>query len=192
MKKILVNELMVPISEYATVLEGATLYEAVMELEKAQEAYKKSKYSHRGVLVLNNKGRVIGKISQMDFLFAIEPKDANLIQIRENRRFGFTRKAVALQQEEYLKLSPPNTDVYTLVSKMSVIDYMQTPTEGEYVNEKASLNTAIHQLTAGSNLSLLVTRGEAIVGVLRLSDVFAATFYSMKNSDSQLSEKAAG
>ena len=192
MKKILVNELMVPISEYATVSEGATLYEAVMELEKAQEVYKKSKYSHRGVLVLNNKGRVIGKISQMDFLFAIEPKDANLIQIRENRRFGFTRKAVALQQEEYLKLSPPNTDVYTLVSKMSVIDYMQTPTEGEYVNEKASLNTAIHQLTAGSNLSLLVTRGEAIVGVLRLSDVFAATFYSMKNSDSQLSEKAAG
>jgi ssDNA-specific exonuclease RecJ len=44
---------------------------------------------------------------------------------------------------------------------------------------------ALHQLTAGSNLSLLVTRGKDIVGVLRLSDVFAAVFHAMKKSESQ-------
>lgn len=190
MKKYLVKDIMVPISEYATVSEGASLYEAVVELEKAQEAYQQSQYSHRAVLVLNKEGQVIGKISQMDFLYAIEPKDASLDKIRENQRFGFTRKAVALQQEEYLKSSPPITDVYSMVSNMNVNDYMQKPTEGEYVDENASLEMARHQLTAGSNLSLLVTRGEGIVGILRLSDVFAAFFHAMKKSEPQRKKEA--
>ena len=34
-----IAQLMVPLSEYATVSEGATLYDAVMALEKAQEKY---------------------------------------------------------------------------------------------------------------------------------------------------------
>ena len=34
-----VKDLMVPLSEYATVSEDATLYEAVAELEKAQEEF---------------------------------------------------------------------------------------------------------------------------------------------------------
>ena len=54
----------------------------------------------------------------------------------------------------------------------------------------SSVDMALHQLTAGSNLSLLVTRGQDIVGVLRLSDVFAAVFHAMKDSEKQLSDGA--
>ena len=39
MKKFTVAMLMVPLSEYATVFEDATLYDAVMALEKAQEKF---------------------------------------------------------------------------------------------------------------------------------------------------------
>jgi CBS domain-containing protein len=49
---------------------------------------------------------------------------------------------------------------------------MYTLTEGEYVREDATLDEAIHQLVIGHHQSLLVTRGEEIVGILRLSDVF--------------------
>ena len=192
LKNYLVKDLMVPISEYATVPETATLYEAVLALEKAQEAYQESRYSHRAVLILNKEKRVIGKLSQMDFLRALEPRDANLDQIRKFKQFGFTRKAVALQQEEYLKNSPPILDVYSKAAKLKVTDLMQRPTEGEYVNENTSLDMALHQLTAGSNLSLLVTRNKDIVGVLRLADVFAAVFHAMKESESQLSDGATG
>jgi CBS domain containing-hemolysin-like protein len=143
LKNYLVKDLMVPISEYATVPETATLYEAVLALEKAQEAYQQSRYS---------------------------------------------RKAVALQQEEYLKSSPPILDVYSTAAKLKVTDLMQRPTEGEYVDETTSLDMALHQLTTGSNLSLLVTRGADIVGVLRLADVFAAVFHAMKESETQVSE----
>lgn len=190
MKNYVVKDLMVPISEYATVPEEATLFEAVLALEKAQEEFQQSQYSHRAVLILDKKQRVVGKLSQMDFLCALEPSDANLDQIRQFKRFGFTRKAVALQQEEYLKTSPPILDVYSKATQLKVTDFMQRPTEGEYVDENASLDMALHQLTAGSNLSLLVTRGADIVGILRLSDVFAAVFHAMKKSETQLSDGA--
>jgi CBS domain-containing protein len=184
-KNFLVKDLMVPISEYATVPEGATLYEAVLALETAQEAYQQNRYSHRAVLMLDKNKRVVGKLSQMDFLCALEPRDANLDQIRKYKQFGFTRKAVALQQEEYLKKASPTLDVYSTAAKLKVADFMQRPTEGEYVDESTSVDMAMHQLTAGSNLSLLVTKGDDIVGVLRLSDVFAAVFHAMKKSESQ-------
>ena len=57
---------------------------------------------------------------------------------------------------------------------------MQTPSEGEFVNENTSLNTAVHQLITGHHLSLLVTQKKKIVGVLRMSDVFAAAFHVIK------------
>ena len=185
MKNFIVKELMVPISEYATVPEGATLFEAVLALEKAQEQFQQNRYSHRAVLIMDKNKKVIGKLSQMDFLTALEPKDDNLEQIRRFQQFGFSRKALALQQEEYLKSSPPVLDIYSKAASMKVTEFMQRPTEGEYVDENASLDVALHQLTAGSNLSLLVTRGLDIVGVLRLADVFAAVYHSMKEFESQ-------
>jgi hypothetical protein len=60
------------------------------------------------------------------------------------------------------------------------------------VDQNTSLDMALHQLTAGSNLSLLVTRGADIVGVLRLADVFAAVFHAMKEVESHLSDGATG
>jgi len=180
----IVKDLMVPISEYATVPEEATLFEAVLALEQAQEKFQQNRYSHRAVLILDKNKKVIGKLSQMDFLTALEPKDANLERIRRFKQFGFTRKAVALQQEEYLKASPPIPDLYSKVAKKRVTEFMQRPTEGEYVDENATLEMALHQLTAESNLSLLVARKSEIVGILRLADVFAAVYHTMKESES--------
>jgi predicted transcriptional regulator len=59
---------------------------------------------------------------------------------------------------------------------------MHTPGEGEYVNEDASLEVACHQLVLGHHQSLLVTRGDKIIGILRLTDVFNAIFQTMKTT----------
>ena len=67
-----VSEVMVPLSEYASVPKGSTLYDAVLALELAQEQFedKHTRYRHRAILVLDKKGNVIGKVSQMDVLRA--------------------------------------------------------------------------------------------------------------------------
>ena len=47
----LVKDIMVPLSEYATVSEDATLYEAVAALKKSQADFDKAKYRHRAILI---------------------------------------------------------------------------------------------------------------------------------------------
>ena len=57
------------------------------------------------------------------------------------------------------------------------------PTEGEYIDESASLGEAIHQLVMGRHQSLLVTREKDIVGILRLTDVFKYIFQTLKSCE---------
>jgi hypothetical protein len=51
MKYTKVKDLMIPLSEYATASEDATLNEAVLALEKAQNNFQKGKYKHRAILI---------------------------------------------------------------------------------------------------------------------------------------------
>ena len=66
---------------------------------------------------------------------------------------------------------------------LRVKDIMYTPTEGEYVEESASMGEAVHQLVMGHHQSLLVTRGVEIVGILRLIDVFKEVCDTMKTCE---------
>jgi len=63
-------------------------------------------------------------------------------------------------------------DICKKASQLKVKMFMYTPTEGEFVDENASLDEAINQLIMGHHQSLLVTRDKEIVGILRLTDVF--------------------
>ncbi|EFK07953.1 conserved hypothetical protein, partial [delta proteobacterium NaphS2] len=46
----------------------------------------------------------------------------------------------------------------------------------------ASLEMACHQLVLGHHQSLLVTKGDDILGILKLTDVFNAIFQIMKTT----------
>jgi len=180
-----VGEVMVPLSEYATVPQGSTLYQAVLALEAAQEKFedKHTRYRHRAILVLNKRGSVLGKISQMDVLRSLEPEDDDTDQIDELKQFGFSSAFVQSVRKQRRLRSSPLTELCRKAAKIKVEEVMQTPSEGEYIDEDASLDLAILQLTMGQHLALLVTRGKEIVGILRLTDAFAAVFHTMKECD---------
>jgi hypothetical protein len=179
----LVKELMVPLSEYATVLEGSNLFDAVLALEKAQEEFDHTKYKHRGVLILDKNRRVIGKLGQLDVLRALEPKEEGQGDIDELNRFGFSSNFVhKLRKQRRLKATPLK-DLCSKASKLRVEDFMQTPSEGEFIEQEASLEMAVMQLVMGRHISLLVTRDTQIIGILRMTDVFAAVFHAMKECE---------
>ena len=182
MKSYLVKDLMVPLSEYATVAEDATLYEAVLALEEAQEKFedKHARYLHRAILILDKGGNVVGKISQLDVLKALEPKYQEKIQGSGLHRYGFSKEFEKSIFEDYQLFANPLDDICRKAGEQNVKKFMYTPTEGEYVSENSSLDIAIHQLIMGHHQSLLVTDGKKIVGVLRLTDVFAVVFHKMK------------
>jgi CBS domain-containing protein len=179
-KNFQVKDLMVPISEYATVVVGTSLIDAVKALEEAQETYTLSKYQHRAILVLDEDGRVVGKISQLRALKAIQPDVTASTDIEKLKEFNFTDNYIAQLRDLYRshgKILSSHSLREASIKKVE--EFMQTPSPGEYVSENSSLDTAIHRLVAGTHLSLLVTRNEKIVGVLRISDVFAAVFHEM-------------
>lgn len=184
MDKHLVKDLMVPISEYATVVVGTSLIDAIKTLELAQETYTMRKYLHRAVLVLDAGGRVVGKISQLRALKAIQPEFKSNAEIERLKEFNFSDNYIARLRDLYRSDGKIMSD-HSLreAATKKVEEFMQTPTPGEFVQESSSLDTAIHRLVAGTHLSLLVTRDEVIVGILRISDVFAAVFHKMNALD---------
>lgn len=181
MEIIPVEDLMVPIEEYATVGKDATLYEAVKALEKAQEDfdYKHSFYRHRAILVLHKNGDVLGKISQLDILRALEPKYGDMGDMRYLSRTGFSAHFIKSIMDKYALCDIPLTEMCGRATDLKVTDFMYKPNEGEYIEADAALCEAIHMLVMGDHQSLLVTRDEKIVGILRLTDVFKEIFQTM-------------
>ena len=183
MSEYCVKELMVPLSEYATVPKGSTLFEAVLALEKAQEEFDHTKYKHRGVLILDKKKQVIGKLGQLDVLRALEPKDEDPGELDELNQFGFSSNFVRKLRTQRRMTAAPLKDLCSQASQLKVEDFMQTPSEGEFIEQEASLEMAIMQLVTGHHISLLVTRNQEIIGILRMTDAFAAVFHTMKECE---------
>jgi CBS domain-containing protein len=179
----IVKDLFVPISEYATVPKGSTLFEAVLALEKAQEEYDHTKHRHRAVLIMDNDNRVIGKLSQLNVLRAIEFGNKQMKKVEDISQFGFSQKFIQTCRQQYRTDGIPLKELCSKTAKVKVEDFMKTPSEFEYIEEDTPLDIAINQLLRGPYLSLLVTRNEQIVGILKLSDVFAAVFHEMKKNE---------
>ncbi len=185
MKTIPIKDLMVPLEEYATVSEEATLFEAVVALEKAQETFDRDKYLylHRAILVYDKNNQIVGKISQLDALRALEPKYDDLGDMAKMSRTGFSPQFLKTMLKQGALWETPLRDICMKAGSFKVKTFMYTPTEGEYIDEDASLDEAIHMLVMGHHQSLLVTRGKEIVGILKLTDVFSEVFHIMKTCE---------
>ena len=111
MKSFTVSDLMVPLAEYATVSEEATLYEAILALEKAQEDFDQTRYRHRAILVYNRDNKIVGKLSQIDVLKALEPKYNELLTEGATRHLGFSTKYIEGMLEQFSLWAGPLTDI---------------------------------------------------------------------------------
>jgi CBS domain-containing protein len=180
MKTIQVKDLMVSLADYATVSQDATLYDAVLALEEAQKRYESdlSPYLHRAILVYDEKKKIVGKVSQLDILMALEP-NYRIVDLNKLSRFGFSLDYVQSFAKTGL-WDKALRDLCRKAADLIVKDFMHSPKQGEYITEDTGLDEAIHQMLLGRHNSLLVTRGEEIVGILRLTDVFAYVCNNIK------------
>lgn len=180
MKAYTVKDLMVKLSEYATVSEDATLFEAVQALEKAQEEFDPKRYRHRAILVYDKNKKVVGKLSMFDVLAALEPGYKKIGDPDVLSRAGFNPQFLKSMQAQYSLWDRPLKDICRKASELKVKEFMYTPTEGEFAEESTTLDEAIHQLVVGRHQSLIVTAGGEIVGILRMTDVFYKIWEAIK------------
>ncbi len=176
-----VKDLMVPLSEYATVPEGSTLLEAIQALEKAQEEFDHTKYKHRGILILDKNDRVVGKLSHLHALRALEPAHDDDNGFEKLDQFGFSAKYVRNLRKNRRRQAAPLADLCKRAVELKVEDFMHIAQKDELIDHEATLDMAIHQLVNEKLPSLLVTKEGETIGILRLADVFAAVFHTLKD-----------
>ncbi len=177
-----VVDLMVPLAEYATVSQEATLKEVIETLEKTQKEFDNSRdrHRHRAVLVYDENNYIIGKISQLDVLRALEPKYDLMGGSGSSSRFGFSAKFMKSLINQYHLWDDSLDEICKRAEGLKAKTFMYAPTEGEFVDKNASLGEAIHQLILGHHQSLIVTHKKDIIGILRLSDVFVEICNTIK------------
>ena len=61
MAKLIVKDLMVPLSGYATVSEDSTLAEAVKTLKQAQKNFDQTRDKHRAILIIDKNNKIVGE-----------------------------------------------------------------------------------------------------------------------------------
>lgn len=172
MKTKSVKDLMVPLSDYATVSEDATLNEAVAALKQSQAQFDQQKYRHRAVLVLDADKRPVGKVDIHGILRALEPKYDDMFSDTNPIHMGFTRKYQKAIFESMKLWQDPMDQLCEKASRIKISSFMATPVDSEMIEPEASLGQAIHQLVLGDFQSLLVIKDKQVVGILRLTDVF--------------------
>jgi CBS domain-containing protein len=174
MKSKRVKDIMVPLSEYATVSEEDSLRDAVAALKKSQANFDQAKYRHRAILVFDKNNVIVGKVSFLSILRALEPKYDEMLSDRGPLHMGFTRKFQKAMFESLKLWQSPLEHICKKAAEIKVKTFMVTPVENEMIGPDQELGEAIHQLLIGHHQSLLVAEGGKVVGILRLTDAFEA------------------
>jgi CBS domain-containing protein len=175
MKKIKAFDVMIPLSEYAKVSLSATLGEAVGALIQAQKGFDPSRYPHRAVLVVNERDEVVGKISQANVLKALEPRYFDELGIDGDmgihRLSNYFLKSMV---DKYDLFNEPFDEACKRAAELPIEKVMYAPKASDYIDKDDTLGLAIHRLILGCHQSLLVRDGGRVIGILRLTDIFAA------------------
>lgn len=161
------GEWMVPLDGYATVSEEDTLFEAVTLLK---ESGNRARFDgDRILLVRGTGGGIVGKIDFRDILMGIEPRYGQSNGPGESAvNKGYVRSAITI----YDSREHPLEDLCRKAAEMKVGDILNAIGEIDRIEEDRTIEEAIRRLIGGGLQSLLVTRGDSVVGILRLSSIF--------------------
>lgn len=161
-----IRDIMVPLGEFSTIREDRTVAEAMGTLArsfaKAMITSTLNETVHRSVLVLDNRGKVIGVLSFQDLLRALQPPHLR-------RALEKPSRADAVPREP-----PSHPGMFTIM----VQDILKQPVRGlmsevpPIVDTSANLMEAVNRMILLKVPRLLVTEQDTPVGVVREQDLF--------------------
>ena len=184
------RELMVPVENYATISVDASILDGILALKEAQRREfldDPERHRDRAVLVQDAHGQIIGKLSMWSIIGCLEPNyehvKGGVASSKAASRVGSAREVIdEMMQSAHLWRSRLRS-IADETAHLKIRDLLHEPRQKEIIDEDASLEKAIHQLVAGHFMSLLVTRGDRIVGLLRLVDVFEAVCRAIRREE---------
>ena len=175
-----IDELMVPLKEYASVSIEASVLDAVEALETIRKQAARRRFKHRAVLVINNEGRIVGKVRPIEIIENLEPNYASMAAVSEPARSSLTRDQLSDLMEKHGLWKKPLDETCRQAAQTPIKDIMHVFVENESVPVDAPLEEALHQMITGRRMSLLVEKEGRVVGVLRLTDIYSEVSLLMK------------
>ena len=118
----------------------------------------------------------------MDTLKAMDPDYVEKLDEVSLARFGISSEYLEQVLSQHGIHAMSLQELCRGVGRLSVADIMHAPVEGEHIDVGASMQETVRRFVTTGQHSLLVTRDEGIIGVLRLTDVFAALCQAVKNA----------
>ncbi|NIS15963.1 MAG: CBS domain-containing protein [Aliifodinibius sp.] len=183
-----VKDLMVSLEDYAVIDEDDTLLDAVIALEEAQAKLPPGRMKHRAVLIKDKNGKIVGKLGHLAFLKALEPKYSSLGDLKTLARAGLSAEFVNSMMETYKFWDYKFEDICRRAKSIIVKEVCHPISEN--IDEDAPLSEAIHKFVMWQSLSIPVTRGNDIVGLIRLSDLYSEMSKVIKQTCDTNSKKA--
>lgn len=191
-----VKDLMVSAQDYASISENASILQGILALEEAQRRQHEAdsmRHRDRAVLVLDERGEIVGKLSMWSIIGCLEPNYGRVkggsASLKAASRVGSAQVVIDRMMESSHLWRNRLRSIADESAHLKIKDLMHAPREKELIDENASLEKAIHQLVSKHYMSLLVTRDERIIGILRLVDVFDAMCRLIKSDTKQGSAK---
>jgi CBS domain-containing protein len=179
-----VKDLMIPCHAYPTVNENADLMQAIKILEDFQQNLPEKAHPYRAVLVVDENNKVIGKVGHFAFLKALEPKYGSLQDFEKLSKANLSDDFISSLMDNFSFWQDNFLDICKKVKHIKIKDIMHPVTER--IDENASLLEAMHKIIMWGSLSILVSSGDKIVGLIRISDIYNyITQYIRNNCSTQ-------
>jgi Mg2+/Co2+ transporter CorC len=179
MEKIKIQDLMIPVGKFPKITCTASFYEALSALEKAQNQFLSGESSQRILLVEDEKGKIMGKLSPIDLLRGLETNYTRADTEATLARFRLYNIWKSIQQDYHLWENPFD-DLCRKAEEVKIKDFVKGPTEGQSVAMNDSMTKCFHLFVMNRHDALFVFQDNEIAGLLRFSDVFRKVSESMK------------
>jgi len=180
MEKMKVRDLMQPTEQFPRISSQATFMEAVVALEEADRQFQAGRASQRILLVYDEAGKIMGKMSPMDVVQGLEPNYENIDALKSMTHYHLAPSVVDSMKEEMLLWHRPLTELCSKATSVKIENFIKLPTPDHMVQADAKMDKAFHLFVVGRHDSLFVKDGEEIVGVIRFSDVYRKIVQTMR------------
>ena len=180
MDKKRVEELMISADDFLAIGVNDSFAAAVEGLEQALEDFKAGRRASRVLIVLDEAGHMVGKISPSDVLRSMEPCYDKLLDMDSSvhvSKFGYLIQSL---REEIQHAALPWDRLCQTARTHTVRDMMRTPPHSQIIQMGESINEAVHRFVLGQHNTLFVTNGHKLVGMLDLATLYHAIVEKLK------------
>lgn len=175
-----VKDLMIPSAVYPTVHKEADMIEAIRILEDYQKNLPENLHPYRALLVIDDNNKIIGKVGHLAFLKALEPKYGSFSDFDKLSKANLSDDFIDSLMDNYSFWQDNFLDICKKVQQIKIKEIMRPVTER--IDQEASLLEAIHKIIMWESLSILVSKGDEVVGLIRISDIYHEITQYIRNN----------